>query len=51
VLEVLRHWPRDPDLAGLHDDKALAGLPGDERDACRRLWVNVAALVQKATPP
>jgi hypothetical protein len=49
-LEVLRHWQRDADLAGLRDDKALAALPGDERDACRKLWADVAALLQKATP-
>jgi tetratricopeptide (TPR) repeat protein len=28
-----------------------AVLPGDERDACRKLWADVAALLQKATPP
>jgi serine/threonine-protein kinase len=51
ALAALRHWQQDADLAGLRDDKALAGLPTDERDACRKLWADVAALVQKATPP
>jgi serine/threonine-protein kinase len=51
ALQALRHWQRDADLAGLRDDKALAGLPDEERDACRKLWADVAALVQKAMPP
>jgi hypothetical protein len=51
ALAALRHWQQDADLAGLRDEKALAGLPTDERDACRKLWADVAALVQKATPP
>jgi hypothetical protein len=37
ALQTLRHSQQDADLAGLRDEKALAGLPGDERDACRRL--------------
>jgi serine/threonine-protein kinase len=51
ALQALRHWQQDADLAGLRDEKALAGLPGDERDACRKLWADVAALVHKVTPP
>jgi serine/threonine-protein kinase len=51
ALAALRHWQRDDDLAGLRDDKTLAGIPTDERDACRKLWADVAALVQKAAPP
>jgi tetratricopeptide (TPR) repeat protein len=51
ALQALRHWQQDADLAGLRDDKALAGLPGEERDACRKFWADVAALMQKATPP
>jgi serine/threonine-protein kinase len=51
ALQALRHWQQDADLAGVREEKALAGLPDEERDACRKLWADVAALVQKATPP
>src|SRR5262249_9774290 len=40
-------WRRDPDLAGIRDDGALDGLPGDERAACERLWADVDVLLKK----
>ena len=46
--QALRHWQKDPDLAGLRDQEALAQLPPEERAACERLWADVAALVKKA---
>jgi serine/threonine protein kinase/Flp pilus assembly protein TadD len=48
VRERLRQWQRDPDLAGLRDPAAVAGLPDHERQACRQLWADVEALLTRA---
>jgi hypothetical protein len=44
----LQHWQRDPDLAGLRDEAALAKLPPAEREASRKLWAEADSLLQKA---
>jgi tetratricopeptide (TPR) repeat protein/tRNA A-37 threonylcarbamoyl transferase component Bud32 len=51
VLERMRHWQRDTDLAGIRDAAALAQLPAEERTACAKLWTDVAALLKKADSP
>jgi serine/threonine-protein kinase len=43
---ALRHWQQDADLAGIRDEAALAKLPAGEREACSRLWAEVAALLK-----
>ena len=43
----MRHWQKDPDLAGIRDQEALAKLPPEERAAYERLWADVAALLKK----
>jgi hypothetical protein len=48
VVKVLRHWQADPDLAGVRDAAALAGLPEAERADWQRLWADVQALLEKA---
>jgi tetratricopeptide (TPR) repeat protein len=48
ALRVLRRWQRDPDLASVRDDKAMATLLAEERDAWQRLWADVAGLIGKA---
>jgi hypothetical protein len=48
VAQTMRHWRSDPDLAGLRDAAQLARLPAEERAACQRLWIDVAALVRQA---
>jgi len=48
VLQRLRHWQRDQDLAGLRDSAAMAKLPADEQEACRQLWAKLGALVANA---
>src|SRR5262249_42672988 len=48
ALETLRHWQRDPDLAGLRGEAALAKLLEAEREACRKLWADVDALLKQA---
>jgi hypothetical protein len=37
----------DKDLASIRDKDAVAKLPIDEREACRKLWADVAELLQK----
>jgi serine/threonine-protein kinase len=44
----LQYWITHPDLAGLRDQVAVAKLPAEEQEACRKLWAAVAALLQKA---
>src|SRR5262249_55594897 len=48
VQRGLRHWQKDPDLAGLRDQAALAKFPPGEQKACTQLWAEVAALLEKA---
>src|SRR5262249_28023636 len=48
VAKVLREWLRDPDLAGVRDLTGLLTLTSDEREACEKLWGDVAALLRKA---
>ena len=48
VAKMLRHWQADPDLAGVRDAAALAGLPQAERADRQRLWADVQAVLEKA---
>jgi serine/threonine-protein kinase len=48
VRDRLQEWQRVEDLAGLREPDALAKLPADEQEACRKLWADVAAVLQKA---
>jgi hypothetical protein len=48
ILQTLRPWQEDADLAGVSDDKALAALPAAERAAWKKLWADVADLARKA---
>jgi hypothetical protein len=45
---MLRHWKADGDLAGLRDPEALARLPAEEQQSCRKLWSEVDAILAKA---
>jgi hypothetical protein len=47
TAKMLRHWQADPDLAGVRDATALAGLPEAERADWQRLWADVQALLEK----
>jgi superkiller protein 3 len=44
LARILTHWQKDADLAGLRDPAALAKLPVEERQACEKLWADVALL-------
>jgi serine/threonine-protein kinase len=48
VRRALSHWRQDPDLAGVREPAALARLPEGERQAWRKLWADVAALLKRA---
>jgi tetratricopeptide (TPR) repeat protein len=47
VRQTLEDWQHDNDLAGLRDPVALKKLPAEEREACAKLWAEVAALLQQ----
>jgi tetratricopeptide (TPR) repeat protein/tRNA A-37 threonylcarbamoyl transferase component Bud32 len=46
--QILKRWQQDPDLAGIRDENAVAKLPPDEQERCKKLWANVAALLKQA---
>jgi hypothetical protein len=48
VVQTLRHWQQDSDLAGLRNETAMAQLPESERETLRQFWAEVRALVTKA---
>ncbi len=45
--KTLAPWRDDPDLAGLRDAGTLERLPASERQECRALWQDVAALLRR----
>ena len=48
IVQVLSHWQKDTDLAGIRDAAALAKLPADEQKAFTQFWAEVAALLKNA---
>ncbi len=48
VGERMRQWQEDADLSGLRDPAGLAKLPAEEQEACKKLWADVQALLDKA---
>jgi hypothetical protein len=42
-----RQDPAHADLASIRDPAAVAKLPDGEREACQKLWADVAALLKK----
>jgi tetratricopeptide (TPR) repeat protein len=51
VVRTLLHWKIDADLVGLRDEAPPAGLPEEDRKACRALWGAVNALIKQALGP
>jgi serine/threonine-protein kinase len=51
VLEVMRHWQANDDLASARAKDALARLPEDERQQWHSLWSDVEALLRRAGAP
>jgi serine/threonine-protein kinase len=48
VQRTLIHWQKDAALAGIRDAAWIVNLPADELRACRQLWADVAALLDRA---
>jgi serine/threonine-protein kinase len=44
----LVNWTNNPDFAGVRDPDALKRLPADEQEAWRKLWSEVASLIEKS---
>ena len=50
-MQALQHLQTDPDLGGVRHKEALATLPEVEREAWRKLWADVEALLKKVEEP
>ena len=48
IASTLQHWKADADLAGIRDEKELAGLSQQERAALKQLWSDVDQVLTKA---
>jgi serine/threonine-protein kinase len=48
LMDWLGKWQREPDLAGVRDEAALAKLPAVERSAWQALWAEVAQVFQSS---
>jgi serine/threonine-protein kinase len=48
IVQQLKHWQEDSDLAGIRDAAGLAKLPAEERAVFTQLWADVTALLKKA---
>jgi serine/threonine-protein kinase len=51
IVDTLKHWKQDADLAGVRDETALAELPAIECEGWKVLWARVDALLNKASRP
>jgi hypothetical protein len=47
VQLILESWQDDTDLAGIRNKDAVAKLPPDEQEACKKLWADVEALLNQ----
>jgi tetratricopeptide (TPR) repeat protein/serine/threonine protein kinase len=47
VLQTLKHWQKDENLAGLRDARQLARLPEAQRQEWQQFWAEVDALLKK----
>jgi tetratricopeptide (TPR) repeat protein len=50
IHRTLKIWQGNADLAVLRDEAALAGLPQEGREECRKLWAGVEALAARTAP-
>ncbi len=48
IVQTLKHWQEDTDLAGVRGDKGIEALPEADRAAWRALWADVSAVLEKA---
>src|SRR5262249_6843214 len=47
IAQILQHWQKDTDLAGVRETQALQKLPGAERKAWDALWAEWKDLLKK----
>jgi uncharacterized protein (TIGR03067 family) len=47
IRQTLQHWQNNPDLASIREPAAVAKLPADVPEACKNLWADVEALLNK----
>jgi tetratricopeptide (TPR) repeat protein/tRNA A-37 threonylcarbamoyl transferase component Bud32 len=47
VMQFLKHWQEDADLAGIRNEASVAKLPADEQEACKKLWADVEAVIKR----
>jgi serine/threonine-protein kinase len=47
VRQTLEQWQPDAGLAGLRDTEALKKLPAEEREACAKIWADVALVLKQ----
>ncbi len=47
VQQRLEHWRQDADFAAVRDKEAVASLPEGEREEWRKLWADVATLLER----
>jgi tetratricopeptide (TPR) repeat protein/tRNA A-37 threonylcarbamoyl transferase component Bud32 len=51
IRKVLEQWQKESDLAGIREGKLLSVLPTEERAAWKKLWADLAALIDSRTAP
>ena len=51
VVQVLQHWKKESDLAGIRATEALAKLPEAERKEWQAVWAEVDVLLKRAQEP
>jgi serine/threonine-protein kinase len=51
LLQTLKHWLEDSDLASVRDPDKLSKLPTAEQEAWRSLWAEVAKTLERANKP
>ncbi len=50
-VPILAHWREDADLLSLRDPAEVAKLPEADREACRKLWADLDALLARIGKP
>jgi serine/threonine-protein kinase len=50
VQQSLQHWQKDPELASVRGQEALAKVPEAERAAWQQLWADVEKQLKRARP-
>jgi tetratricopeptide (TPR) repeat protein len=46
VVQSLKHWQEDPDLASVRDKEHVKKLPAEEQETWKKLWADVEAVLK-----